>query len=351
MINQKLHVDIAWINRISYSLERFKKVRADVYNCRCPVCGDSKKNKRIGRFFIYKKKERYNVWCHNCGYSKSFYNFMKEKFTFEFEEYKKETIFDTFKSRELPKLGQRRPEVTLELEEDEAPEELSESFNVDSILEGATNILDLPDSHPAKAYLLGRKFSEKEMERLYFSEDFKVIAKRLNPEAGDKLVENESRIIIPFINEYGQIEMLQGRSLDPKAKIKYVSIKAHDEIQKIYGLYELDRNKTTYCTEGPFDSLFVDNCMATCDANLTRTDADVLIYDNQPRNKDVVKYMEAAIDAKRKLVIWPFCPSEKMDINDLIKKGVTREQLMTMIRKSTYSGLTAKMKFLEWRKI
>lgn len=351
MINQKYHVDIAWINRLSYSLDRFKKVKTDVYNCRCPVCGDSKKNKRIGRFYFYKKKQKMNVMCHNCGYSKSLFNFIKEQFPYDFDEYKKETVFDSFRPREITKLGQNKPNVTAREEDENVLEELSEAHSIENVLGDCINMSDLPDNHFAKTYLLGRSFSEKELERLYFSENFKDVAAKLNPESADKLPEKEARIIIPFINEYGQVEMLQGRSLDPNARIKYVSIKVNDEVEKIYGLYEANRDQTTYCVEGPFDSLFVNNCLASCDANLTRVDADVYIWDNQPRNKDVIKYMEAAIEAKKKVVIWPFVPKDKMDINDLIKKGVTREQLMKTIKKSTYSGLTARMKFMEWKKL
>jgi hypothetical protein len=289
--------------------------------------------------------------CHNCGYSKSLFNFIKEQFPFDFDEYKKETIFDSFKPRELTKVGQNRPAVTLQDDSESVLEELSEAHSVENVLSDCVNMSDLPDGHFAKTYLLGRSFSEKELERLYFSDNFKSVAAKLNEESADKLPEKESRIIIPFVNEYGQVEMLQGRSLDPNARIKYVSIKVNDEVEKVYGLYEANRDRTTYCVEGPFDSLFVDNCLASCDANLTRVDADVFIWDNQPRNKDVLKYMEAAIEAKKKVVIWPFVPKEKMDINDLIKKGVTREQLMKTIKKSTYSGLTARMKFMEWKKL
>lgn len=351
MINQKYHVDIAWINRLSFGLKRFKKVKTDVYNCRCPICGDSKKNKRAARFYFYKKKQQMNVMCHNCGYGKSLFNFIQEQYPFEFDEYKKETMFDSFRPRELPKIGQKRPTITLEVDDASALEEVTEAHSMENVLEDCINILDLPDGHKAKDYLVGRALLDTELERLYFSADFKKVAAKLNQESADKLPDNEQRIVIPFVNEYGQVEMLQGRSLDPNSKLKYISIKVHDEVEKVYGLYEADRDQTTYCVEGPFDSLFVSNCLASCDANLTRVDADVYIWDNQPRNKDVLKYMEAAIEAKKKVVIWPFVPKEKMDINDLIKKGVTREQLMKTIKKSTYSGLTAKMKFMEWKKL
>lgn len=62
--------------------------------------------------------------------------------------------------------------------------------------------------------------------------------------------------------------MVQGRSLIADHRLKYISVKTSDDIDKIYGKYELDTSKTTYCVEGPLDSLFIDNCVATCDANL-----------------------------------------------------------------------------------
>ncbi len=82
-----------------------------------------------------------------------------------------------------------------------------------------------------------------------------------------------------------------------------------------------------------------------------RSPAEVLIWDCQARNRDVLRYMEQAIEAGRALVIWPFSPANKLDINDMIKAGVQRMQLMRMIKDRTFKGLSAKARFMEWKRM
>ena len=170
----------------------------------------------------------------------------------------------------------------------------------------------------------------------------------------DKLSErfpSDPRIVIPFYGFEGEVEMIQGRSLDKGAKLRYLTIKADEDIDKVFGKYEIDPEKTVYCTEGPLDSLFVDNCLATCDSSLTKAPADVYIWDNQPRSKEIVALMEKTIDKKHKIVIWPNSPDTKMDINDMIQMGITREELKKVIEMRTFSGLKAKLELTKWRKV
>lgn len=346
MIQPKLHIDLKWLNRLSINFELFRKLKPDVYNCRCYVCGDSKKNKRVCRMYFYVKGGRLLVCCHNCGYpndnSASFYKFVQTQFPVQFEDYKKELLLENF---------QRSNDNT------KKQEPVQEKVIIKSNLLHITDLKKLcpqmdklHDDNKAKQYMMNRRFTNNELKRLFYTSDFKSIVSRINPDASERLPDNEERVLIPFINSDGYVEMVQGRAIKDGG-LKYISIKANDEITKIYGQYELDRSKTVYCVEGPIDSIFVDNCIATCDANLTRADADVYIWDNQPRNKDIIKYMESAINSGKSLVIWPTSPNQKQDINDIIKSGFTKEQLMNLIKKNTYSGLNAKLKFTQWRKI
>lgn len=353
VITPKLHVDLSWLHQISNSLNLFGKVKEGVFNCRCNVCGDSAKNKSATRMYFYVKQGKLNVFCHNCGYSKSFYSYMKEHFQYEFDVYKKETLFDSFKAFEPSKTATQaviiEPASSILLPANDTsqrdPAVLYSEFK-----QWCTPIAELDATHPAKVYLKSRGFTPLETSRLLYTDDFGDIARKVNPEAGAKLRE-EARIVIPFVNPSGVVDMMQGRSLDPESKLRYISIKRNDDVEKIYGRFELDDAEIVRCVEGPLDSLFVDNCIATCDANLNRSDADVLIWDIQPRNKEIVRYMEEAIESQRSLVIWPIVPDKKLDINDLIKKGVTRQQLMAMIDSNTYNGLTAKLKFSQWKKL
>ena len=72
------HVDSKYVNLISARLEKFKRVKTDLYNFRCPICGDSKKNKSKTRGYIYSVKSNTNFKCHNCGASMSLNNFIKK---------------------------------------------------------------------------------------------------------------------------------------------------------------------------------------------------------------------------------------------------------------------------------
>lgn len=345
MIKPKLHIDLQWLNKISINLPLFRKIKKDTFNARCIICGDSQKSKKLARFYAYTRKGQLNVCCKNCGYSHSFYKFMKDQFGSMFEEYKRETLFDALHTRRDPNTSQHTAPTL-----DATESAVGPLMPLAEFKKNATHMLDLDPEHPARVYMESRAFTERELKRLYYTDSFKELAEKINPESAERL-KNEPRIIIPFINPNGEVEMIQGRSLDPKSTIKYLSIKAHDDISKIYGLYELDEAMTSYCVEGPLDSLFVDNCVASCDGSLTRVQADVYIWDNQPRNKDVVRYMEEAIENGHSLVIWPYTNGAKMDINDMIKMGLTQTQLMQVIEKSTFSGLMAKAKFIQWKKV
>jgi transcription elongation factor Elf1 len=71
-------VDSKFIGLVSSRLQKFKRVKADLYNFRCPICGDSQKNKNKARGYIYPVKNNTNFKCHNCGASLSFNNFLKQ---------------------------------------------------------------------------------------------------------------------------------------------------------------------------------------------------------------------------------------------------------------------------------
>lgn len=340
-------VDLQWLHNISHRFEKFKSTSAttNVFNCRCPICGDSYKNKSKARFYFYTKQHALNTICHNCGYSHSFWTFMKDVCPNEFDEYKR----DQMKAR-LDDIGNvssnRSAEPIVTIKQDEKPSQASTQTSLD----GTEKVLDLPLDHPARAYLKSRGFGQREMSRLLWSDDFKLTANSISQEELSEDFPSDGRIIIPFYNESGHIEMIQGRSLSNKG-LRYLSIKSHPDVDKIYGKYEVDRSKTVYCVEGPFDSLFVDNCLATCDANLTRAKADVYVFDNQPRSPDIVKIMRRTIDAGYSVVVWPTSPDGKEDINDMILSGTTRSQLMSILKRNTVKGPMALLAFNRWRKV
>lgn len=89
--------------------------------------------------------------------------------------------------------------------------------------------------------------------------------------------------------------------------------------------------------------------MAGADFNNFEGDL-IIIFDNEPRNKEICKQIEKTISQGRKIVIWPDTVKEK-DINDMILAGYTKEQIQQIITESTFQAASASLRFAEWRKI
>lgn len=211
---------------------------------------------------------------------------------------------------------------------------------------------ELSDDHSAVQYLKSRCFGDRQIKRLLYTDNFREAANTISENELSENFPNDSRIVIPFYDSQGEnIEMIQGRSINPKSGLRYISIKSHEDVDKVYGKYELDSNKTSYCVEGPFDSLFVDNCLATCDSTLPRSKADVMIWDNEPRSEEIVSLMSNWIELGGKLVIWPGSPEKKLDINDMIQMGLSQKQLMEVIHSRVFQGIRAKIEFKQWKRV
>ena len=163
---------------------------------------------------------------------------------------------------------------------------------------------------------------------------------------------DESRIIIPLFYNQNLIG-IQGRSMDfanPKS-VKYITVMFNDDSPKIYGLDEIQNDETVYVTEGPFDSTFIRNSIAMCgaDADVSKWGISnpVWIYDNEPRNREIVNRIGNTIDRGDSIVIWPSNIEEK-DINDMVMTGL---DVQSVVESNTYKGLEAQLKFTTWKKI
>ena len=71
-------IDSKYVTLVSSRLQKFKRVKANLYNFRCPICGDSQKHKNKARGYLYQVKSNTNFKCHNCGASSSLNNFLKQ---------------------------------------------------------------------------------------------------------------------------------------------------------------------------------------------------------------------------------------------------------------------------------
>jgi hypothetical protein len=214
----------------------------------------------------------------------------------------------------------------------------------------------LPDTNAGKQYALKRKLPR--LHELYYAEDFKKFALSIFPETSSgitKLFDNDQRIVIPFLDEQGVLQGVQGRSIT-NSKIRYITLKMHENAKKIFGLHRVDFTKTIYVVEGPFDSMFLDNAIATMDSSLTSViqsvgDYDyVFVFDNECRNKEIVKQINRTLSTGKKICVWP-SHIEQKDINDMILSGMTSEEIMSIIKAHTYEGLRATLEFGQWKKL
>ena len=319
-------VDVKYINLISPRLQKFKRVKNNLYNFRCPICGDSQKNKNKARGYLYQVKSNTNFKCHNCGLNISFNNFLKQldintHKQYTFEKFKEGTTGKNFVVDE--------PEFKFEVP----------NFKPK---------LDLPrasENPDARSYLERRKLNPY---KFYYTEKFKEWTNSLKL-TFDSTIKDEPRIIIPLFYQ-DTLVGFQGRALSP-SKIKYITVMLNDDAPKIYGLDEIEKSKTVYITEGPFDSTFIRNSIAMCGAdgdidkwNISRR---VWIYDNEPRNTEIVRRIQSKIESGESVVIYPNTVTQK-DINDMVLSGL---DVQSMIESNTYSGLEAKLKFTTWKKI
>tara|TARA_B100001094_G_scaffold122028_1_gene117787 strand:+ start:6656 stop:7636 length:981 start_codon:yes stop_codon:yes gene_type:complete len=323
-------IDERFISLLSSRLQKFKKIKLKLYNFRCPYCGDSKKNKNKARGFLYAVKNNSNYKCHNCGTSVSFSNFLKDLDPNLYKEYRLEKFKEGHSGGknfvvEEPKFEFKKPVFKTKLKLPKASKS--------------------PEAH---GYLLARKLDP---DKFYYAEKFKEFYNTLKPNTFEDTKNDHGRIIIPFYNEENQLIGLQGRAIYPNIKPKYLTLMLSENQPKIYGLDKINKQDSVYVTEGPFDSTFLLNAIAMCgaDADVSRWGISdpVWIFDNEPRNTEIVNRIQRTIDNGGRLVIWPESIEDK-DINDMVMSGL---DVQSVIKSNTYSGLEAKLKFNSWKKI
>ena len=320
-------VDSKYIGLVSSRLQKFKRVKDNLYNFRCPICGDSQKNKNKTRGYIYQVKNNTNFKCHNCGASMSFNNFVKHIDPTLHKQYTLEKFKEGHTGRnfvvEAPKLEFTKPVFKSKL--------------------------DLPK---ATENLLSRKYLENrelDPEKFYYTDKFKEWT-NTKKQTFDSTYRDEPRIIIPMYDRDKNLIGFQGRSLVPNS-VKYITVMLDDDFPKLYGLERIDEEKPIYIVEGPFDSTFVENGIAMCGADVDVGSFGwsdyIWVLDNEPRNREIVNRVAKLIDRGEKVVIWPSNIVEK-DINDMVLFG---HDVMSMLKLNTHSGLEAKVKFNTWKKI
>ena len=332
--------DTKYLSLLSPRLDRFKKVRDYLWNFRCPQCGDSHKSKSKARGYVYRKKTDLFFKCHNCGVGQSVGNLIKDLDPFLHKQY----IMERYRAGETGKRKSKAPEFKFE-----TPKFKPKKTTID-----LPSIESLQKEHYARVYCESREIPQQFMDKIFYAEDFKNWALSVCQVDYSNLMGKEPRLVIPFFDKDNQLIGAQGRALQ-ESKIRYVTIKVHEDAPKVFGLERWNSDQHTYLVEGPIDSLFLPNCLAMAGADMsdlsildnTKT---TLIFDNEPRNFQIVRSMIRSLQDGWKIVVWPNSITCK-DINDMVLTSIKDARLVEIINRNTYSGQRGEWEVKSWKKV
>ena len=326
-----MFVEIKYLNLLSVRFEKFKRKKPNLWNFRCPYCGDSQRNKNKARGFVFELKGDLLYKCHNCQISVPFPKLLQD---FDLELYK-EYRMEKFQS----------PKKSIDMRKVKKVVSTTPVFKRD-ILSDLTPLDELNNSHPAREYILNRGLPT---EALYYTEKFQEWTNHVKPDTFPDIQNDEPRIIIPFKDKEGNTFGFQGRSLHHTG-LRYITILLQEDAPKIFGLNTVDYDRRIYVTEGPLDSLLLRNAVAMAGADVSHQAFDarncVYVYDNEPRNRQITDRIAKHISDGDNVVIWPSNIKEK-DINDMFLAG---HSVQDIVESNTYQGLTATLKLNDWRK-
>lgn len=348
MLNFVLEKD--FVTQVGSQIDGFSWTGDRVAACRCPYCGDSKKkkNKRRGYFFIGKDERGYDSGfrfkCHNCGMSVSLYDFLKEhdeslykKMKFEFIKVKK---FE----EEIQRV--RKPSVPKSVPK-------TVSYKPDLMVQYPT-IFELDKNHRARVYMEQERMMPKEsLMRIYYVENFPELANQID--TSKELNGENARIIFPLYTRDKSLFGVSARCIGKESDLRYITIKRPDSKHiKVYGLDRYNPDIQGFCVEGALDSEFLPNCISLTGAGKLKKTAMpfnaenmIMVYDNEPLNNDVVRYMKQSLHNGMTVCVWGRDYPYK-DINLGIQNGWTREMIVDHILKNSYQGIMGLAKIADW---
>lgn len=344
-----LYIDMKYVNLLSMHLDKFTKVDTNLWNFRCPICGDSAKNKSKKRGYIYTKSQAMYYSCKNCDFGTTLYGLIKQVNPSLAAEYNRECYIE--------KNSTTKPEHDVE---EELPEISTKACRLNGVtvkkpFDGKLTRLDeLPEDHEAIVYCNNRQIPKSQFRKLFYIKNISTITELPGfRKYEDRVKGKESRIVIPYYNIDGKMTGVTCRAIG-NSNLRYISLKLVEDESLIFGVSGIDHSKPIYVTEGAFDSLFVDNCIAvggTGMGKLNTLGIDksklIIVFDNQPRNPEVVGIIERTIQKGYFVVIWG-TEVKKKDINDMHLAG---ENYIDQLKNRVYNGLMARVQFNQWRKV
>ncbi len=338
-----LWLEKKYLSMVMSNLDMAKWINENTLNHRCPYCGDSQKNQYKSRGYHFLKDQSFIYKCHNCGKTTSSVHFLKDNFPMIHKEYLKEWLQESGKKpvKKMPSSNEFKFTPRTDI--------LNKHEDLKAV---AVPVLE---KAIAREYLLDRGVPESKLKGLWFCDNAQSLS-FLGTKYKDRVLGNDPRIILPFYAENGELVGLTGRAIND-SPLRYLTMRFRDDVPLIFNLNDVDKTKTIYVTEGPIDSLFLPNSIAVAGSDFKKISEDIkenaiLIYDNEPRNKEIIKKIEEVIDLGYRVCIWNDKNiSQCKDINDMIMSGLSENEVVTIIEKCSVSGLSAQLALKEFKRV
>ena len=339
-----LWLERKYLSQVVSLLDMAKWKNENTLNHRCPYCGDSAKNTYKARGYHFQVGQNFVYKCHNCGKSTSSVNFLKDHFPMIHKEYIKEWLKENGKAPRQKKMPSAN-------EFKFTPRE--EVLNMKRIDLTAV-CFRANEKGVARDFLESRKIPESKIQDLWFVPQAQTLG-LLSDKYKDRVLGDDPRVVIPFFDESGELVGISGRAIND-SPLRYLTMRFLDDVPLIYNIDKVDKSKTVYVTEGPIDSLFLPNAISVGGSDFKKIDDSIkenaiLIYDNEPRNTEILKKINEVIDLGWSVCIWDDRRvSDIKDINDMVLNGLSQDEIVDIITSNTYSGLSAKVKLKEYAK-
>ena len=337
VIPEQYVVNVLYENIYKITYNKYNKS----YNGCCPICKEGNSWGKKKRFYYIPDKEL--AYCHNCGYSKKALTFITEVTNKSLHE-----IINEVKEFDIEILPQE--------EKIEVKKVIDKSLPEDCInLSDSSQINYYRDNTVVKTAL--QLIRDRKLD--------KGINKPKTFYISLKDVVHKNRLILPFYDENGDIIFYQSRGLTKKdlyERPKYLS-KVGAE-RSLYGIQNINSDLDyVFIFEGPIDSYFVENGLATCgitensnkmftslqkqQINKLNLYEKIYVLDNQYCDKAALNKSIILVDNNEKVFIWPKELKKFKDFNEICIAGNKDKIKPEFILKNTHSGLKAKLLLTE----
>jgi len=342
-------IDVKYVSLLSPQLNLFKVKQNNPYlaTFRCVFCGDSQRNKFKTRGYFYQKKGGIFFKCHNCAKGTNLGVVIEHLDPALYQQYRFERYRDGL---DLTKGTSMHSKPTLPVFE-------KPIFNIpDSVLDQLMTRVDkLPSDHFCVQYCQQRMLPPERYKELYFIEHIADI-EQLSPKYKDRITGSDPRLVIPIHNLKGQLVAVTCRALVEDV-LRYVTVVLNEDEPLVFNVDRIDRNEKIRVVEGPLDSMFLPNCCAALTSDLKKVNYyfpfndKVYIFDNQPRNREIVKLMSSCVRDGLDVCVWPTYIAQK-DINEMVKDGgLSIKEIIDIIDTNTYRGAAAALAINNWKRI